>query len=170
MLKPGSPVPSLGFETLRHGSFDLAADVPTGGTYVSFYRGGHCKWTRFLLKELDDRIGDFALRGIRVVAVTSQDREATEALVERMQLIRLPMGYGLDAEATAADWGLCLTRGSTEEDAPALNWEPAQAWVRADGSLGSMAVQTGPNLWADMTQTIRGIENTMQKFPERGAG
>lgn len=170
MLTPGSTAPTLGFNTLRHGAFDLSADAPPGGTFLSFFRGGHCKWTRFYLKELDDRIGDFALRGIRVVALSSEGRDATQALVDRMQLIRLPMGYGLDVETTAAAWGLYLTRGATEDDAPALHWEPAQAWIRADGALGAIAVQSGPNLWADMTQTIRGIENTMNKHPERGAG
>lgn len=170
MLKPGTPAPALAFDTVRHGRFELAAGAPVGGTYLAFHRGRHCKWSRLWLKELDDRIGDFALRGLRVVALSGEDLEATTALKEQMQLIRLPMGHSLDIEAVAADWGLCLTRASAEEGAPALHWEPAQAWVRADGRLGLMAVQSGPNLWADATNTIRAIETTMNKYPERGQG
>jgi len=166
---PGAPAPALQFATLAHGAYDLAANAPPGGSHVMFHRGSHCKWTRILLKELDDRIGDFALRGIRVVAVSGEDREATEALRERMQIIRLPLGFAADVRATAADWGLYLTEASTEDGAPALHWEPAQAWVREDGTLGALAVQSGPNLWPDVTNTIRAIENTRDKHPERGA-
>lgn len=169
MLRPGTPAPSLKFDTLRHGSLDLTAGAPAGGTYVSFLRGTHCKWTRFHAKELDDRIGDFALRGVRVIAAITQGKEAAEALVERMQLIRLPVAYNLDPRGLAADWGLYLTEASTEEEAPALHIEPAQVWIKQDGTIGAIAVQSGPNLWADATQTIRNIENTMSKFPERGA-
>ena len=168
-LIPGQPHPALRFETLGHGAYDLGQGAPVGGTYLAFHRGSHCKWTRLMLKELDDRIGDFALRGIRIVAVSSESREATAALQERMQLIRLPLGYALDPAAVAADWGLYLTEGSREEDAPALHFEPAQAWLRQDGTLGAMAVQSGPSLWPDATNTLRAIDKTMSDFPERGA-
>lgn len=170
MVKPGTKAPDLVCETLKHGRFDAAESPPPGGTFVAFHRGSHCKWTRMYLKELDDRIGDYALRGVRVLALSSESAEATAALAEKMQLIRLPLGYGADPEAMAADWGLWLTRASAEEEAPALHWEPAQAWIKADGTLGAYAVQSGPNLWADATNTIRAIETTMNKFPERGAG
>ena len=68
-LIPGQPHPALRFETLGHGAYDLGQGAPVGGTYLAFHRGSHCKWTRLMLKELDDRIGDFALRGIRIVAI-----------------------------------------------------------------------------------------------------
>ena len=169
-LIPGAQAPSLTFETLTHGTYDLRDKVPPSGTFLAFHRGSHCKWTRNMLKELDDRIGDFALRGIRVVAISSLGREAVEALKDKMQLIRLPLGFGLDVATTARDWGLYLTQGSTEPEAPPLHWEPAQVWVRPDGRIGTVAVQSGPNLWSDATNTIRAIENTNERFPERGAG
>lgn len=169
-LRPDHPGPQMRFNTVSHGGYDLATDVPPGGTFLVFHRGGHCKWTRLMLKELDDRIGDFALRGIRVVAVSGETLEASTALNDRMQLIRLPLGYGLDVTATALDWGLHLTNASSEDNAPALHWEPAQFWLRSNGFVGAAAVQTGPCLWPDVTNSIRAIENTMNKFPERGAG
>lgn len=168
--RPGDPHPALQFTTLGHGDYDLNADVPTGGTYVVFHRGSHCKWTRLMLKELDDRIGDFALRGIRVVAVSNEDRAATAALQDAMQLIRLPLGHDLDAATVAADWGLFLREGSAEENATALHWEPAQAWLRPDGTLGAIAVQSCPSLWPDVTNSLRAIDKTMNDVPERGPG
>lgn len=168
-LTPGVMAPDLCFETLGHGPYDLARDAPAGGTLVAFHRGGHCKWTRLLLKELDDRIGDFAIRGLRVVAVSCETQQVTAALQERMQLIRLPLGYGLDAEALAHAWGLFLTRGSREADAPQMHIEPAQYWVLQSGEIGLSTVQTGPSLWPDATHLLRAIDTTM-KFPERGRG
>ena len=174
-LFPGLPVPPVTFPAMGHagadlGLYDLTQDAPPGGTYVVFHRGRHCKWTRRALKELDDRIGDFAIRDIRCVAVSGDNRDATLHLKEEMQLIRLPLGHSVDMEGIAAQWGLYLTRNSTEPDAPALHFEPAQIWVKADGTLGGASIQTLPNLWPDITQTLRGIENPLKKFPERGAG
>ena len=169
-LFPGKPVPALTFQTLRHGTYDLTQGPPPGGTYVFFHRGRHCKWTRLALKELDDRIGDFAIRDIRVVALSGEDHDTTARLQEEMQLIRLPLGHSADIDAIAREWGLFVTRNSTEPDAPSLHFEPAQAWVKSDGTLGGLSVQSIPNMWPDITQTLRGIENTLKKFPKRGAG
>lgn len=168
LLRSGAPAPQLKVETLAHGAWDLAQDAPPGGTYVFFHRGGHCKWTRFVIKELDDRIGDFALRAVRVIAVSGDDRNATEALKERMQIIRLPLGHSADMDALARDWGLCLTEGSTEPEAPPRHLEPAQAWVTAEGNIGAISIQSAPCMWSDATNTLRAIEQT-SKFPERGA-
>jgi hypothetical protein len=125
MLLPGTVAPALRCETLAHGPFDLAQDAPPGGTYVFFHRGRHCKWTRLALKDLDDRIGDFAIRGVRIVAVSADGRDAVSRLREQMQLIRLPLGHSLDPSTVAGDWGLYLTQNSTEAEAPPLHWEPA---------------------------------------------
>ncbi|PTQ73534.1 redoxin domain-containing protein [Celeribacter persicus] len=168
-LIPGKPASALRFTTFRHGICDIAEDAPAGGTLVAFHRGSHCKWSRLQLKELDDRIGDFAIRGLRVFAVGCETQAETAALQERMQLIRLPLGYGLDPETLARDWGLYLTRNSSEEGAASLHIEPAQVWIKADGTIGLASVQSGPNLWPDATNLVRAIDNTM-KFPERGQG
>jgi peroxiredoxin len=169
-LIPGDTAPTLAFKTHGHGTYDLSAGAPGLGTYVFFHRGRHCKWTRFALKDLDDRIGDFAIRDIRVVAISADSAEQTAQLQEEMQLIRLPLGHSVDAAKVAADWGLYLTRNSAEPQAPALHFEPAQVWVAADNTVGAISVQSLPNMWPDITQTLRGIENTSRKFPERGKG
>lgn len=169
LLIPGAPAPKLRFETFRHGIGDIAEDAPPGGTLVAFHRGSHCKWSRLQLKELDDRIGDFAIRGLRVFAVSCETQADTTALQEKMQIIRLPLGYGLDPETLAREWGLYTTRNSAEEGAPSLHIEPAQVWIKADGTIGLATVQSGSNLWPDATNLVRAIDNTM-KFPERGQG
>ena len=170
MLVPGTQAPELRFETVRHGVFDLAEGAPLGGTLVSFHRGWHCKWMRKALQEFDDRIGDFAVRGVRIVCVSGDDGAAAARFADELQLIRLPIGHSADVAAVAKAWRLYTTRDSSEAGAPALHWEPAQIWIRQDNAIGSVAVQSGPNLWADANNMIRAIENTMTKHPERGAG
>ena len=170
MLAIGSPAPALRFETVRHGLFDLAAAVPPGGTLVSFHRGWHCKWSRRAQQELDDRIGDFALRGVRIVCLSGDGAEIAARAADEFRLIRLPIGHSADVAAIAAAWGLYTTRDSTEAGAPALHFEPAQIWIRADNTIGAAAVQSGPNLWANATDMIRAIETTMTRYPGRGSG
>jgi len=167
-LVPGQPAPALRFETLTHGPYDLATAAPPGGSFVVFHRGAQCKWTRNMLKELDDRIGDFAIRGMRVVVLSSEGIEKTTALKETMQLIRLPLGHSVEARAVAADWGVYLTAQSPEAGAEPLHFEPAQFWIRADGTVGLCACQSAPNLWADATSILRAIDTT-QRDPSRGA-
>jgi len=168
-LLPGLPAPRLTFETLGHGSYDLSERAPPGGTFLAFHRGRHCKISRNALKELDDRIGDFAIRNIRIVALSGEDRETTARLQEEMQIVRLPLGHSLDIEKAAADWDLFLTRSSTEPEAPPLHWEPAQFWITASGTIGFIARQSAPALSSDVTATLRALDQTV-KFPERGTG
>lgn len=40
-LLPRTPVPELRFETVSHGSFDLAGSQPEHFTLLVFYRGHH---------------------------------------------------------------------------------------------------------------------------------
>lgn len=167
-LVPGQSAPALRFETLGHGPYDLAEGAPPGGTFVAFHRGRFCKWGRNALKELDDRIGDFAIRGMRVVALSADDRATTAQLQEGMQLIRLPLGHSVDAAALAASWGPYLTATATEEGAPALHFEPALFWIRADGTVGLCCYQSAPNLWPDATSVLRAIDTT-GRHPARGS-
>lgn len=167
-LQPGEAVPELSGETLGHGPWSLIEGAPPGGSFVVFHRGAFCKWGRRYLKELDDRIGDFAIRGVRVVAVSGDDRAATEAMREAMQLIRLPLIHSADVAALAEQWGLYLTRGCPEDGAADLLLEPAQVWVRQDTILGFVALQSTSLLWPDMTSSLRAIDRTAKALAPIG--
>lgn len=167
-LVPGQVAPDLQFETLGHGHYDVARDAPPGGTLVIFHRGQFCKWSRNALKEIDDRIGDFAIRGLRVVALSADTPETTDLLQKGMQLIRLPLGHSAHLTAVASDWAPYITANATEEGAPERHFEPAQIWVKPDGTVGLCAYQSAPNLWPDATNLLRAIDTTL-RHPARGA-
>ena len=167
-LVPGQMAPDLRFQTLGHGLYDLARDAPPGGTLVIFHRGQFCKWGRNALKEIDDRIGDFAIRGLRVVALSVDSAETTALLQQGMQLIRLPLGHSANPDAIGSAWAPYITTHSTEDGAPPRHFEPAQIWVKSDGTIGLCAYQSAPNLWPDATSTLRAIDTTL-RHPARGA-
>lgn len=168
MLTPQQTAPSLSFQTVAHGPYDLAEGAPPAGTLVSFHRGEHCKLSRNHVKELDDRIGDFAIRGLRVVAASTEDAASAARLVQGMQIIRLPVGYGLDPAVLQAQWGLFLTEGQPGTTEPALFAEPGVFWLRRDGVIGLCGVQSAPHLRPDATAILRAVDAVM-KAPGTGA-
>lgn len=165
MLIPGTSAPALTIETVGHGPYDLGRDVPPGGTLVAFYRGSHCMLCRNELKELDDRIGDFALRGIRLIAISTDTRERAAKVVEEMQLIRLPVGYGLDLHAAREDWGLFISEAREGHDEPALFSEPGHFWIRADGRIAFSVIHSTPFMRPTVNQMLKAMD---AKGPPRG--
>lgn len=164
MLHPSQPAPQLDFETVAHGRYDLLEGAPPAGTFVSIHRGSTCKFARNHVKELDDRIGDFAIRGLRVVALSAESAEATAQLAQEMQIIRLPLGYGADATRLCSEWGIYATKG----EGGVLMPEPAMFWLRQDGSLGLCLTSSAPQLRPDTTTVLRAIDAVM-KAPHTGA-
>lgn len=164
MLHPSQPAPQLDFETVAHGRYDLFEGAPPEGTFVSIHRGSLCKFSRSHVKELDDRIGDFAIRGLRVVALSAESAEATAQLAQEMQIIRLPLGYGADVAMLQSDWGVYATRNNDG----ALMAEPAMFWLRQDRRLGLCLTSSAPQLRPDVTTVLRAID-AVAKAPDTGA-
>ena len=167
---PGSNAPDLKIETAVHGPFDLAQQVPPGGTLLAFYRGLHCPLCRAQLKELDDRIGDFAIRGVRLLALSGDGRERAVQLAEEMQIVRLPIGYGLDMRVARDDWGLLLSAAREGTEEPALFSEPGLFWVRQDGSLSFSVRHSLPFMRPTADQILKAMDFTLtNEFAPRGS-
>ena len=170
MVVPGFQAPALSVETVAHGRFDLAENVPPGGTLVVFYRGLHCPICRTQLKELDDRIGDFAIRGVQLVAISGDTPERAANLVDEMQIIRLPVGHSLPMPAARDDWGLFISTAREGTDEPALFSEPGHFWVRADGTVSFSVVHSLPFMRPTADQILKALDFTLTKgFPPRGS-
>ncbi len=101
LLNPGDPFPRLTIETA--GGHPLTIPDAFAGDFaaVLFYRGAWCPYCNAQLRAFE-RAGQ-ALRdnGIRVVALSVDDKETTAALVARLKL-SFPVGYGADAASVAA--------------------------------------------------------------------
>lgn len=170
MPVPGSPAPALKVDTIAHGIYDLSQDAPPGGTLVAFYRGEHCPLCKAQLKELDDRIGDFAIRGVRLLALSGDTKDRAVALAEDMQIIRLPIGFGLDMRAAREDWGLFLSNAREGSKEPPVFSEPGLFWVQQDGSVSFSVLHSLPFMRPSSDQVLKAIDFTLSKgFPPRGS-
>lgn len=167
---PATQAPRLVIDTVRHGTFDLAQDAPPGGTLLVFYRGLHCPICKTQLKDLDDRIGDFAIRGVRLLALSGDSGERAAQMVEQMQLIRLPVGFGLDMAAARNDWGLFLSTAREGTEEPDLFSEPGHFWIRQDGSVSFSVLHSLPFMRPTADQMLKAIDFTLSKgFAPRGS-
>ena len=172
MLIPRRTVPSLQVATLHDGAFILAEDAPRHFTLVVFYRGLHCPICLKYALELGRLQPEFDKRGVKVILVSSDDRERAEAFADKLNAPALRVGYGLDL-ASAQEWGLYIStsRGitSTGVEEPPLFSEPGVFLVRADGTLYYGAVQTMPFARPHFDELVAAVDFALAKdYPARG--
>ncbi|WNK01199.1 peroxiredoxin-like family protein [Thalassospiraceae bacterium LMO-JJ14] len=172
MLIPRQPVPALALQTLDHGKFDVLNDGSERGTVVCFYRGLHCPICANYLIELEKRTPDFAARGVKTIAVSSDDEDRTRAMQTKVGAEALRFGYGLTL-ANAREWGLYIStsRGKTSIgiEEPALFSEPGLFMVQPDGTLYYGSVQTMPFVRPHFSELVSALDFAIEKnYPARG--
>jgi len=172
MLMPRQPVPALAVPTLAHDTFDLAQDAPERFSLLVAYRGLHCPICHKYLLELARLKPDFEKRGVKVLAFSSDSRERTQAMADKLGAPHLRMGYDLPLPL-ARQWGLYIStsRGTTSIgiDEPALFSEPGVFLVRADGTLYYGAVQTMPFARPHFDELLGAIDFAIARdYPARG--
>ncbi len=172
MLIPRQPVPELVINTLDHGQFDLSKDSPTQFDLVCFYRGLHCPICAKYLLELGRLQPEFEKRGVRLIALSSDDEERTRAMANKVNAPGLPFGYGLPL-SVAKNWGLYISasRGKTSIgiEEPALFAEPGVFLVKPDGTLYYGAVQTMPFARPHFDELLGAIDFAVaNNYPARG--
>jgi peroxiredoxin len=107
MLQNNDAFPSLTFARAGGGEIRLPDDLADGFGVILFYRGAWsdaCNEQLHAFSQASDRI---AAEGIKVVAISVDDRETTEALVERYDLT-FPVGYAADAREVSAVTGILV--------------------------------------------------------------
>ncbi len=172
MLFPRQKTPDLALDTLSHGRFDLATDGAERGTLICVYRGYHCPICATYLKELERLTPEFAERGVKTLAISSDPKERAEAMAEKVKPEALRIGYGLDL-AKAREWGLYLStsRGVTSVgvEEPAVFVEPAVFLVRPDRTLYFASVQTMPFVRPHFSEMIGALDFVIKNdYPARG--
>jgi peroxiredoxin len=172
MLMPRQAVPSLQVATLAHGDFVLADDDASHFTLLVFYRGLHCPICAKYLLELGRLLPEFAKRGVKVIALSSDTRERAQAMADKLNAPDLRMGHGL-ALSKAREWGLYIStsRGVTSIgiEEPALFSEPGVFIVRPDGTLFYGAVQTMPFARPHFDELLAALDFALAKnYPARG--
>ena len=172
MLIPRQPVPALQAQTLAHGAFDLSSDGPERATMVVFYRGLHCPICLKYLLELGRLMPEFAQRGVKVLALSSDSRERAQAMADKLNAPDLRIGYGLPLDVARA-WGLYVSAGrgltSIGIEEPKLFSEPGVFIVQAAGTLYYGAAQTMPFARPHFDELLGAMDFAIAKdYPARG--
>jgi peroxiredoxin len=166
-VKPGEPAPELVLDLVDGGQLDLAARRPRSFTMVVFYRGLHCPVCRSQLRQIQRMLDDFGELGVEVVAVSMDNERRASRAVQKWELDRLPVAYGL-TEAAARRWGLFIS-SAIKEGEPEVFSEPALFLVRPDGTLYSGYITTNPYGRPDLPRLLKGIEWMIENdYPPRG--
>jgi peroxiredoxin len=100
LLNPGDPFPKLTISTTDDQTFTLPDTFAGDFGVVLFYRGSWCPYCNAQLRAFERAGQTLADNGIRVAALSVDDKETTAALVEKHKLT-FPVGYGADARALA---------------------------------------------------------------------
>jgi peroxiredoxin len=104
MLQNNDAFPRLTFAKVGGGELRLPADLGGDFGVILFRRGSWCPYCNAQLAAFARAAGEFAEEGVTVVSVSADDREKSEALVEKHQL-GFPVGYGADPRAVSAATG-----------------------------------------------------------------
>ena len=171
-LMPRQPVPAL----------DLA--LTTGGRYISgqnsgerfdllvFYRGLHCPICAKYLLELARLGEEFQKRGVRILAISSDEVTRAQAMADKVQGSRIEFAYGLDL-GLARQWGLYIStsKGKTSIglEEPALFSEPGVFLIKPDQTLYYGSTQTMPFARPSFGDLLAAVDFAIQKdYPARG--
>ncbi len=173
MLIPRQKVPDLNLPLVGGGTFDLATDGAERGVVVCFYRGLHCPICATYLKELERLTPEFAKRGVKTVAVSSDAEERARAMAEKIGAKELRFAYDLPLKEARENWGLYIStsRGTTSIgiEEPALFSEPGLFMITPEQTLYYMSVQTMPFVRPHFSELVAALDFAIEKnYPARG--
>jgi len=168
-LLPARTVPDFTVPMTDGGKFQLSQRLGDNFTLLLFYRGLHCPICKMQLRDLQNRLRDFAKRGITVVAISMDSKQRAQQAAEEWRLEDLMIGYGL-SENLARDLGLYISSGRPGNDEPRVFSEPALLLVKPDQTLYFASIQSMPFTRPSLDQLLQGIDHAIESgYPARGA-
>jgi peroxiredoxin len=100
LLNPGDPFPRLTISTTDGQALAIPGAFAGDFGVVLFYRGAWCPYCNAQLRAFERAGETLAAAGVKVAALSVDDKEATAALVGKHKLT-FPVGYGAVAPAVA---------------------------------------------------------------------
>jgi peroxiredoxin len=104
LLNPGDRFPRLTVSTTDGQSLSIPDAFAGDFAVVLFYRGAWCPYCNAQLRAFERASQSLADNGIKVIALSVDDKETTTELVAKHKLT-FPVGYGADPQAVAAATG-----------------------------------------------------------------
>jgi peroxiredoxin len=104
LLNPGDPFPRLTISTTDGQTLTVPDAFAGSFGLVLFYRGAWCPYCNAQLRAFERAGEELASVGVKVAALSVDDKETTAALVAKHKLT-FPVGYGAVAPAIASVTG-----------------------------------------------------------------
>jgi len=168
---PGDTMPALDARLVGGGRWALAREKADKLALLAFYRGIFCPICRVWLGDLDRLLPEFYKRGVSVIALTCDKKDAAERAVKEWGLQRLRVGYNL-APDDARQAGLYISEGrginpATNQKEPMLFAEPALLLVKPEGELYAAWIQSTPYARVHIAEVLTAVDNFVAKnLPE----
>ncbi|MEY2805051.1 MAG: hypothetical protein RL657_2387 [Pseudomonadota bacterium] len=171
-LMPRQAVPGLDLPLTHGGRYVSGQNPGQRFDLLVFYRGLHCPICAKYLLELERLGAEFAQRGVRLVAISSDGPERAQAMAEKVQARAIEFAHGLDL-SLARRWGLYIStsKGKTSIglEEPALFSEPGVFLVKPDQTLYYGSTQTMPFARPSFGDLLAAVDFAIQKdYPARG--
>ena len=140
LLNPGDRFPRLTISTTDGQALTLPDTFADDFGVVLFYRGSWCPYCNAQLRAFERSGQALADAGIRVAALSVDDKETTAALVAKHKLT-FPVGYGADAAAVAAVTGAFVNPDPVYPQSTGFVLDPAGnvvVSVYSSGAIGRL--------------------------------
>ena len=157
LLNPADPFPELTITTTGEQTLTIPDAFAGGFAVVLFYRGAWCPYCNAQLRAFERASQPLADNGIRVVALSVDDKDTTAALVARHKLT-YPVGYGADARAVAAATGAFVNPDPVFLQSTGFVLDPAGnvvVSVYSSGAIGRLVPE-------DVTGLVRYLREHVQ--------
>jgi len=160
---PTDTMPAIDARLVGGGRWALAAEKSEKLTLIAFYRGLFCPVCRGWIADLDRLVPEFERRGVSVIALSCDRKDAAERAAKDWGIANLRVGYKLDPE-DARRAGLYISEGrgvdpKTNEKEPMLFTEPAIALVRPEGELYAAWIQSSPYAPPHLAGILTAVDN-----------
>lgn len=171
-LLPRHPVPALNVPLVGGGQFISGVSPGVHFDLLVFYRGLHCPICAKYLMELERLAPEFANRGVKLLAISSDDQDRASQMAAKVNAKNLAFAHSLSLQC-ARQWGLYISasKGKTSIgiEEPALFSEPGVFIVRPDGTLYYGSVQTMPFARPSFQDLLGALDFALAKdYPARG--
>ena len=137
MLQNGDVFPSLTFARIGGGEIHSPGDLAGGFGVILFHRAFWCGFCNAQLAAFARAADKFGGEDIKIVSVSVDDREKSEALVEKRKR-GFPVAYGADARAVSAATGAFVNDAPVYLQATGFVLNPEGPIVTAVYSIGAI--------------------------------
>jgi peroxiredoxin len=168
-------MPALAAQLAGGGRWALAEEKPGRLAMLAFYRGSFCPICRTWLNDLQKLVPEFDKRGVSVIALSCDPKDAAEKSVADWGLGKLRVGYGLDPEdarkaSLYISEGRGINQGSGVKETR-LFAEPAILLVKPGGELYTAWIQSVPYARVHVSEVLAAVDNFIARDlgPPRGS-